>query len=115
MRWILRIALLLLVLVGVGIGALFLLPSDRIARLAEDQFLENTGRKLELSGDVSPQLFPRLGVALEGVSIENAPWAGDGPMLEADRLELAVDLMSLISGEIVVEAANVVNLSLIHI
>lgn len=108
MRWIFRIVFFLLLLVAIAIGAIFLLPSERIARLAETQFLENTGRKLTLSGDVSPQLFPRLGVSLEGVSIANAEWSEDGPLLEADRLELGVGLRSLLSGEIVVEAAEVV-------
>lgn len=109
MRWIFRIILLLVVVVAIAISALFLMPSERIARLAEAKFLENTGRVLTLSGDVSPQLFPRLGVQLEGVSIANAEWSDAGPMLEAERLELGVGLMSLISGDIVVEAAEVVS------
>ncbi len=107
MRWIIRIAVLLLLLVAIAIGALFLVPSERIARLAEAKFLENTGRVLTLSGDVSPQLFPRLGVRLEGVSIANADWSDAGPLLEAERMELGVGLMALVSGDIVVEAAEI--------
>jgi AsmA protein len=109
MRWILKIALVLLVLVVIAVGALFLIPTDRIARLAEEQFAENTGRQLTLSGEVSPQLFPRLGVSLEGVAISNADWSDQGPMLEADALNVGVGLMALISGDIVVEAAEITN------
>lgn len=107
MRWILRIALTLLSLVVVAIAALFLIPTDRIARIAEAQFLENTGRTLSIRGDVSPQLFPRLGVALTDVTISNAVWAGDDPMVEAGRLEMGVGLSALMGGAIVVEAFDI--------
>ncbi len=107
MRWILRIALTLLALVVVAVAALFLIPTDRIARIAEAKFEENTGRALTLKGEVRPQLFPRLGVTLGAVEIANASWAGSEPMVEADRLEVGVGLSALFSGDIIVEAFTI--------
>jgi AsmA protein len=107
MRWILRIALTLLTLVVVAVAALFLIPTDRIAAIAEAQFEENTGRKLTLKGEVRPQLFPRLGVALGDIEIANADWAGSEPMVEAARLEVGVGLSALFSGDILVEAFTI--------
>lgn len=107
MRWIIRIVITLITLVVIAVAALFLIPSDKIARIAEAQFLKNTGRALSISGDVSPQLFPRLGVKLEGVSIANADWSRQGPMLEAASMEMGVGFSSLLGGDIVVEAFDV--------
>ncbi len=107
MRWILRIALTLLTLLVVAVAALFLIPTDRIARIAEAEFEKTTGRQLSLSGDVQPQVFPRLGVVLNDVAIANAPWADGEPMLQAERLEVGVTLSALLGGEINVEAFTI--------
>lgn len=104
MRWLLRIAMTLLTLAVVAVAALFLIPTDRIARIAEAEFEKNTGRQLTLSGDVEPQVFPRLGVVLNDVAIANADWAGSEPMLQAERMEVGVTLAALLGGEINVEA-----------
>jgi AsmA protein len=107
MRWILRIALTLLALVVLAVAALFLIPTDKIASIAEAKFEENTGRKLTLTGEVRPQLFPRLGVSLGEVKIANADWAGAEPMVEAARLEIGVGFSALFSGDIVVETFTI--------
>lgn len=104
MRWILRIALTLFTLLIVAVAALFLIPTDRIARIAEAEFEKTTGRQLFLAGEVQPQVFPRLGVVLNDVTIANADWAGGDPMLKADRLEVGVTLAALMGGEVNVEA-----------
>ena len=104
MRWIFRGVLTLVTLIIVVVAGLFLIPTERIARLAETEFAKNTGRELRLGGEVSPQIFPRLGVVLNDVEISNADWAGSEPMLEAARLEVGVGLGALIGGEINVEA-----------
>lgn len=104
MRWIIRGAVTLLTLVIVAVAGLFLIPTERIARLAEAEFEKNTGRQLSLAGEVSPQIFPRLGIVLNDVEISNADWAGSEPMLEAERLEVGVTLGALMGGEITVEA-----------
>ncbi|PTX56751.1 AsmA protein [Litoreibacter ponti] len=107
MRWIIRIVVTLVTLVMLAVGALLLIPSDRIARIAEAQFEENTGRALSIAGEVRPQIFPRLGVSLEDVAISNAEWSTQGPLLEAASMEMGVTLSSLIGGEIVVEAFDI--------
>ncbi|MEP5758166.1 MAG: AsmA family protein [Litoreibacter sp.] len=107
MRWILRIALTLLTLVVLAVAALFLIPTDRIARIAEAQFLDNTGRVLSIQGEVSPQIFPRLGVVLGDVTIANAEWAGSEPMVETARMEVGVGLSALMGGEVIVEAFEI--------
>lgn len=109
MKWIFRIVFTLLTLAVVAVAALFLIPTDRIARLAESQFETQTGRALTLSDDVSPQIFPRLGVVLKDIEIANAEWSDKGPMVKAEELSLGLNLSSLFSGEFVVEAARLTN------
>ena len=82
MRWIFRIIVTLITLVVLAVAGLFLIPTAKIARFAEGQFEENTGRALSIAGNVSPQIFPRLGVKLEDVAISNADWSGKGPNSE---------------------------------
>jgi AsmA protein len=107
MRWIIRIVVTLVSLAVVAVGAVFLIPAERIARIAESQFEANTGRKLTITGGVSPTLWPRLGVTLEGVAISNADWAGAEPMLEASRLDVGVGMSALLGRDVVVEAFEV--------
>lgn len=107
MRWIIRIAATLLLLVVVAIVALFLLPADRIASIAEDRFEAATGRSMTISGDVSPSLIPTLGVTAEGITIANADWSSRGPMLTAETLSVAVDWSALWGGEIRVRGATI--------
>ncbi|SHF04418.1 AsmA protein [Litoreibacter ascidiaceicola] len=107
MRWIIRIAITLITLVVLAVAGLFLIPTAKIARFAEGQFEKNTGRALSIAGDVSPQIFPRLGVKLEDVAISNAEWSGKGPMLEAASMEMGVGFSALLGGDIVVEAFDI--------
>lgn len=107
MRWIVRILGVLVLLAVVGIAALFLIPAENIARIAEQQFEDLTGRKMEITGGVSPSIYPRLGVTLEGVRVSNADWAGAEPMVQAGEINVGVGLMALIGGDIVVEAFEI--------
>lgn len=108
MRWIFRLLGLVVVLVVVAIGALFLIPADRIGTLVGDQFERATGRTLTISGDIRPSLYPSLGVRAEGIEVGNPTWVEDGPMLRAERLNIGVDLWALLSGNIRVQRFEVV-------
>lgn len=83
--------------------ALFLIPTQRIAQIAAQQFEAATGRSLIIAGDVSPSFYPVIGASAEQVSISNADWAGDTPLLRAERMEIGLDLAALIRGDIQIE------------
>ena len=102
MRWIFRLLGALLVLVILAVGALFLLPADRIANLAARQFEAATGRALTIDGDVTPTFWPVLGARVERVTLANVAGSDAGPMLVADSVDLGVDLSQLIQGNLVV-------------
>ena len=100
MRWIIRLVGLVILLAVVAVGSVFLLPSDRIARIAADQITRMTGREVTLEGETRLSLYPVLGVSTGAVTIANAPWAGDTPMFRAESLKIGVKPEALWGGDI---------------
>jgi AsmA protein len=100
MKWIIRLIGVVLLIVVVAVGSLFLLPADRIARIAADQLRNLTGREVTIAGDVGITFWPVLGVSAYGLEVGNASWAKDGAMLSAANAAIGVDAWSLIRGEI---------------
>ncbi len=108
MRWIVRFLVTLFVLAAVAIGALLLVPGDRIAALAEREFVAATGRSIDIDDDVTATIFPRLGVRTGPVEIANADWADSGPMLRAEGLQVGVELLPLIAGRIEIAEITII-------
>ena len=100
MRWLVRSVFALLVLVVLAGGAVFLIPAEKIAAMAVAKFNTLTGRELTLSGAVSPSFWPHLGVKTGPVSVSNADWSDQGPMVQAEALSIQIDMAALISGEV---------------
>lgn len=102
MRLILRLVGVVVSLVVLAIAALFVIPTDRLANLAAQQFEGVTGRSVVFSGNVRPMIYPAIGVRTGPVALSNAPWSQAGPMFRADALEIALDLSAALRGEVVV-------------
>ena len=100
MRWIIRGIGALLLIIVVMLGSLFLLPGDRIARIASDQLSRMTGRAVSITGDVGVTLWPVLGVTAGGLEVGNADWTDKGAMLTAANAAIGVDAGALLRGEI---------------
>lgn len=90
-------------------AALFLLPTQRIATLAAQQFEAATGRTLEFGGDVKPSFYPVIGATAQNVSIGNPDWAGAGPMLDAGEMDIGLNLAALIRGDIEISRVVIQN------
>lgn len=100
MRWLIRSVLALSLLVFLAVAAIFLIPAEKIAGLAAGRFAEITGRSLVISGSVRPSFFPTLGVQTGPVSVSNADWSSEGPMLQAEGLTITLDMAALMAGEV---------------
>lgn len=109
MRWIVRLVGALVVLVLLALGAVALIPAERIAGLFIGKFETLTGRNLTLEGSVSPSFWPVLGARTGTVTISNAEWSDAGPMMQAEALEIGVDLAALIAGEVRITGVEAVN------
>lgn len=108
MKWLWRLVTVVVVFVVVAVGALFLIPKDRIVALAAERFEAATGRALTVSGPVGLTVWPRIGLEAEGIAIANAPWSDAGPMVEAEALDIGVDVIGLIGGNIRVTGVELI-------
>ncbi|RID93645.1 AsmA family protein [Gemmobacter lutimaris] len=100
MRWLMRIVSSLLVLVLLLALMVFLMPKDRIARLAESQFAQATGRVIEIGDQIRPTIWPVLGVTAGPVRIANPDWAAGPDLLRAGRIAIGLELGPLFDGQI---------------
>ncbi len=89
------VTMLLLVLVLAAVAATLLIDPndyrDAIAAKVEEQ----TGRTLEISGEVRLSLFPWLGLALGEMELGNAKGFADGPFARIEAVEARVKLLPL--------------------
>ncbi len=100
MKWLVRLIFILVAVFGLVVGALLLMPGDKLASILAEQVKSQTGRDLEISGDVKISFWPVLGMETGPVTFGNAPWAGPDPMLSAQSLAVGVDASALMAGEL---------------
>lgn len=108
MRWIIRILGVLAVLIALAVGALFVVPTDRIAGFAAERISAATGREVSFGGDIRPTLWPHLGVRAEGLLIGNPDWVSEGPMIAAEALTVRVPWSAVFAGEVQVDEVRLV-------
>ncbi len=100
MRWIIRLGFFLLTVVLLALGAVALIPGEKLAQLAQDQIEATTGRKVAITGDLKTSLFPSLGVKTGPITMANAPWSDQGPMLTAENVVVGVKFLPLLTGTV---------------
>ena len=100
-KWILWILLVVIVLVvaGVGIAIATLDPNDYKPQIAE-QVQKQTGRKLEIVGEIKWSLFPWLGLSLGETQFGNAPGFGDQPFAKFKAIDAHVELLPLLKKQV---------------
>ena len=107
MRWIIRFGAGLAVLLVLAFGLLALVPAERVAAAVSAQFEAMTGRKLTLAGEVTPRLWPSLGVTTGPVSIANAEWAEtEAPLFKAESLVIDINYGALLGGTVQIEGVT---------
>ena len=100
MRWFLRLAFALAAIVALAIGAVALVPAERIAGLVTQEVSARTGRDFFILGKVRPAFFPVLGVRVGDIRFGNAEWGRQETMLSAESLLIGVELIPLLKGDI---------------
>lgn len=94
------IAVLFVAVIVAIVAILLSVDYNRYKPVASAQVEAATGRRLEIAGDVglSLRLSPRI--VLNDVTLANAEWGTRPEMLKISRLEVEVELLPLLSGEI---------------
>jgi uncharacterized protein involved in outer membrane biogenesis len=99
LRTILLLILLLVLAVPViGAVALWWVDESVYRRLIAQRVEQATGRKLAIDGELHLALAARPTLAVERVTLANAPWASRPAMATLDRLELRFGALSLLAG-----------------
>jgi AsmA protein len=102
-----RLLTWIVLLVGLVIGALIILPSvlsvESYRGQVETAASNALGREVNLSGDISLSLFPRAEVRASEVSIANVDGFGDQPFAEMGEMRVAVQLLPLLSRNVVID------------
>jgi AsmA protein len=80
-----------------------LISKERVVAMVAAQVKEKTGRELKIAGDVSVGIWPNIAVNLSDVSLSNAPWADETPMIAMKKLAISLQVMPLLNKEIRVD------------
>lgn len=98
----------LVALAAVGLGALVVAPPVDLVRshvIAEVQ--RQTGRKLVIGG-AGVSFASGLGVSLDSVALEAPQGMGGAPLLTAERIEVSLALLPLVTGDLKVDRVTLV-------
>jgi AsmA protein len=113
MRWIVGLVSAVVLAGLVALGLVVLVPAERIAAYAAAEFTRLTGRTLQIGGPVQATLWPVLGVRMRDVSVANAGWSEEGPLLQAQELAVSVDFATLFGGDLAIRGIEAEGLTLI--
>jgi len=101
------------VLIGLGVIVLLLLvavvvvpmliPLERYKSEIQAQAKEATGRDLRIDGDISLSLLPTIAVSVADVGFANAPGAAAPEMASIERMDVALQIWPLLSGEVAID------------
>lgn len=100
-------------IVAVIVIAIVVAPSFLSANSYKDQILarvrDATGRNMTIAGKLSLSLFPSVRIEASDVVLANAPGAVAPAMAKLKKLEVAVKLIPLLSGQFEVERLSLVD------
>ena len=104
-KWVVGGLAVVVVILGL---AWVMVPKERIINFALKQVQAQTGRDVTVGGDADLKIFPNLVFVAEQVSVANADWSDRGPMMTAERLDVAVSMTALLGGDIVISRLSLV-------
>jgi AsmA protein len=95
----------LIALTGAGLaGVLYVAsPTELVRSELIRQVKANTGRDLRIKGRSSLVFYPSIGVSLADVELSGPPGMSGAPMLTAERINLSVALIPLLSRKVRIE------------
>lgn len=101
LKWLaIAVGAVIALVVVLVVGLLVLVdPNDyrgEIARVVEEQ----TGRPFAIEGEIELTFFPRIGLAVGGVTLGDDPAFSEDAFLRAEGVNLAVEVMPLLSGSL---------------
>jgi len=112
-KWVLWVLVVIIVLAvaGVGIAIATLNPNDYKPQISE-QVEKQTGRKLEITGEIKWSLFPWLGLSLGKTQFGNAVGFGDQPFAKFNAIDAHVKLLPLLKKQVSISTVTLKGLEI---
>ena len=106
-------SVLAIVLIAIVAGVYFVVTfnANDYKTTISDQVKQQTGRELNL-GDIKPSIFPWVGIELQQIALSNAQGFNDLPMMQAERIDVRIELLPLLKQEIHVDTLRLYGLDL---
>jgi AsmA family protein len=89
------------------VGLVILFDWNWLRGAIESQVSGRLGRPFRINGDLEVELSLQPRIIVESAELANAPWGSDAPLARIDRVEVAVDLLKLLQGEIVLPEVRI--------
>ena len=112
LKWLVVSVLGLVLLIGVGAAALvYLVDWNDFRDTIQNQTKKHTGRDLIIAGDLSPSVFPWVGVSIGDITLANAEGFGDVPFAKMGSADVKVELLPLLKKEINIRTVELLGLN----
>ncbi|MEO3431035.1 AsmA family protein [Pelagibius sp. CAU 1746] len=102
-KLLIGLGVIVLLLIVAVIVVPMLVPLESYKGEIQARVKEQTGRDLRIDGGISLSLLPSLAVSVENVGFANAPGASTPEMATIDRLDVALQILPLLSGEVAID------------
>jgi AsmA protein len=102
-KLLIGLGVVVVLLIAAVIVVPMLIPLDSYKGEIQARAKAATGRDLRIDGDISLSLIPVIAVSVEDVGFANAPGASTPEMATIDRLDVALQLLPLLSGEVAID------------
>jgi len=112
LKWLLVSVVCLVLMIGVGAAALvYLVDWNDFRETIQNQTKKHTGRDLIIAGDLSPSVFPWVGVSIGDITLANAEGFGETPFAKMGSADVKVELLPLLKKEINVRTVELLGLN----
>ena len=102
-KLLIGLGVVVVLLIAAVIVVPMLIPLESYKGEIQARAKDATGRDLRIDGDISLSLIPVIAVSVENVGFANAPGASTPEMATIDRLDVALQLLPLLSGEVAID------------
>lgn len=113
LKWLLGTVAVLVLIVGLGVAALvYLVDWNDFKETIQNQVKKQTGRDLQIAGDLSPSFFPWAGISVGEIILANADGYGDAPFARIGAADVKVELLPLLKRQVNVRTVELTGLQL---
>lgn len=102
-KLLIGLGVIVVLLIAAVVVVPMLIPLESYKSELQAQVKAKTGRDLRIDGDISLSVFPTIAVSVADVGFANAPGAATPEMVTVERLDVALQILPLLSREVVID------------